>query len=493
MSFSKLSSLIRPAAERFHPAWETIQAFNRRTSLCFYLWAAVLFLAGAAAWGMLFNGGQFPVDAHDWARVTAPRLTFLKNALEQGVLPFHIAERSALGGMTDRYMGIPDVILAPQVLLLRWMDIPSFVLADVWILYAVGFAGLLVFSRRQQLGALAFTLLFLLFNFNGHLVAHLAVGHLSWTGYFLYAWILVLVFDLLADRAGWRWVLWLSLTLFFMLLNGGYHQFVYCFFLFGLLALIRPRDMGWIVKGLLAAGLLCAVRILPVALNLASFHEHVNYMAGNFTLNSLLDSFVNIYGTNIINNNGLTDYIGLWEYSNYTGLLGAAFLAVFGGVQAYRSRRAANSPAVLLIPVIGLTVLSLDQVFLFLLKILPVPPLTGERVPGRMVNLAFLLLLAVAVVEFQRWARNREPKWPHALAFAGGVILLAHDLWQNLRAWQVARIVTKLEPVLFRPEIALVANHRDGKYYAAILAGLLLSLATLGVLVFLCRKKQKTG
>lgn len=41
-----------------------------------------------------------------------------------------------------------------------------------------------------------FSILFLLFNINGHISAHLSVGHATWTGYFLFSWLLPFILEL---------------------------------------------------------------------------------------------------------------------------------------------------------------------------------------------------------------------------------------------------------------------------------------------------------
>ena len=131
------------------------------------LWAGGVFL-----WGKFLNWGDIPFDWLDWAEINAPRTAFLKDAVTKGVLPLHMPDSSALRGVTDRFMSIPDALLSPQILLLRFMDVGTFFLVDTLLLYTIGMFGLLWFRRRYSLSLASFSALFLLFNFNGHILAH---------------------------------------------------------------------------------------------------------------------------------------------------------------------------------------------------------------------------------------------------------------------------------------------------------------------------------
>ncbi len=113
---------------------------------------------------------------------------FLRDAVRSGELPLHISDPATLGGITDRFLAIPDEILSPQVYLLRFISIGRFVFVDVAILYTIGFFGLLWLRRRFSLSLFTFTILFLLFDFNGHILAHYCIGHVTWGGYFLFPW-----------------------------------------------------------------------------------------------------------------------------------------------------------------------------------------------------------------------------------------------------------------------------------------------------------------
>ena len=83
---------------------------DKKGFFIFYL--VLLLVIILAGWGFFLNWGNIPFDFHDWAEVNAPRLAFLKDAITKGKLPLHMPDSSALRGVTDRYMALPDMILS---------------------------------------------------------------------------------------------------------------------------------------------------------------------------------------------------------------------------------------------------------------------------------------------------------------------------------------------------------------------------------------------
>jgi hypothetical protein len=112
-----------------------------------WVWIAVLLLAGIFFWGKFLNWGKIPFDYHDWAEINAARIEFVRNALRSGQIPLHMAEIGHLRNLTDRYMSIPDAILAPQMVLLLFLRTGLFVYINTLILYVFGLIGLLQFVK----------------------------------------------------------------------------------------------------------------------------------------------------------------------------------------------------------------------------------------------------------------------------------------------------------------------------------------------------------
>ncbi len=456
------------------------------------LWLAGLLLVGVALWAKFLNFGRIPLDYLDWAEISGPRLAFLQNAVRTGQLPLHVNESSVLRMNTDRLMSVADMILSPQILLLGLLSIGQFVLANVLILYAVGAAGLLWLRKRFKLSLFAFTALFLLFNFNGHILSHLSVGHANWAGgYLLFPWLVVLTFQLLdgqAEKHSWKWVLGLALLLFFMFLNGAFHPFAWSFIFLGLVGLFSWKHMGLILKGLLAAVLLSMVRILPIALESGQLGGE--FITGYTTLGHLLQAMLMPTPPWEAVNPALPfSTVGWWEFDLYIGLIGALFLVFFGILRWLSRYRAQDAlyPS-LLLPLLGMLILSVGQIYQIVM-LLRIPLLAGERVSSRIVSLPFVFLLVFAAVELQRWLDKAQPSLPLQLASLGALLLMFNDQWLYIKLWQVTNVYPNMVPVPVDLTNKLIANHPDPAYTTALLAGLVVSLLTLAALIFLAAQK----
>lgn len=474
-------------------AWVIVQLVKgRETVWAFNFWAGVLLISGAFVWVWFLNFGEGPFDFHDWEEVSLPRLIVMQNALRQGEFPLHIPVGPALLNLTDRFLGIPDLLLAPQVLLLKWIPVESFVITNLLLTYAAGFAGLVYFGHRYRLSTIPFTLLFLLFNLNGHIAAHIAVGHFIWaTAYFLLPWLVALIFRLFEGAAGWKWVLQTAFLLFVLFLHGGYHYVVYALALLVLIAVLIPRYFGIAVRAVVFTVLLCAVRLLPLAFNAETFSQHIEYLDGFRSLWRIVESmmFVSIpqYAPGL---SPLTEKVGSWELTYYMGFAGMIFFILFGIVAVTRNQT--HPFRALLLPAFGLLLLSLDGVYQNLLAVLPVPPLTGERVAARFFLLAFLIILALAVIEFQHWYEKQKPSWLFHAGSAMIGLLLAHDLGQNLRLWQIKQTAQIFQAEAIDFTKLTITNHPDPAYVNALAAGAVISVITFTILSFLTwRERQR--
>lgn len=456
-------------------------------------WLAALYLAGFFLWGYFLSWGKFTLTFRDWAPITGPRLAFLQDALIQGLPPLHISDPSTLGDITDRFLSIPDQMLSPQVLLLGFLPSGSlgrFVAGNVLLLYSLGYFGLLVIRRSFSLSLLPFTLLFLLFNFNGHILAHIAVGHATWGGYFLFPWFAILVFQLLAGERGWTWIAKMALLLFVIFLQGSFHQFVWALIFLALLALAKREYFLTACGGALFAVLLSLVRLLPPVILLDQFEN--DFLSGYPTLADLWHSLVTIYPVDSkLSTPWMGTSLGYWEFSLYIGLAGAVFLLYFG---VWRWLSARDDPAhlhSLALPILSLVVLSIGRIY-GLLRLAPLPLLDAERVSSRFISLPFVFILIFAVIYFNEWLGR-----PHRnlrliyLIVASALVINLNDLWQNFRIWRVEAVMNKLKRVKFDPRDWVVANHPDQAYLELVLAGIALSLVSLGVLIFFTWRSRR--
>ncbi len=452
-----------------------------------WAWLGALYLAGIALWAVFLHYGRIGFNYRDWWEIVGPRLTFLKDALVHGILPLHISHASTLGGVTDRYFSIPDTFLAPQAVLLIWMDIGSFIFANQLLMYTLGFAGLLAIRRRFGLSLFALSVLYLLFNFNGHVLSHAGIGHvLSWGGYFLFPWFVLLILDMLNGDHSWRWVAKTAVLLFGMWLNGSFHQVVWLILFLILLAPALGRRWLSPLKAIGAALGLSLIRIVPAAIVSGSLSQSYDFYGGYLSLWSIVDSLVTI-------NPPSPEPYGpvwtqqWWEISLYVGIAGAAFLLYFGVIR-WIQRHEENKPTfALALPMLVLGLFSLGSVYRFM-RILQVPLLNGERVTSRMFIVPFVFLAVLGSIELQRWLDKGDIR--PLPAFTAVVLLFAslNDLWKNYSLWRLDYALTIFENHPLQPALWFAVTREDPGYVQAIawgLAGTLVAAAMLTIILVL--------
>lgn len=469
--FASLEGLFRGQASR---AWAWI---NR-------LWAGGLYFLGVFHWVYFLNSGNVPFDLHDWTQ-TGPYYYFLRQAIRHGQLPLHISSTLI---PTDRYIARPDTLLSPQALLLYFLQPGPFMLANVLVMFTIGFAGLLLIRKRYHLHPVAFTSLFLLFNFNGHITAHLAVGHSEWVGYFLLPFFVYLALQGIEQggKVSWKWVLLISLALFSIFLQGAFHFFLWCLiFLLGL-GLFFPQYASMAVKAILAGVLLSLVRILPPAVEY--LQGGPAFISGFISVTDLVSALaVLIHPAEALT--GPFKSLPGWEVDTYVGLLGLAFLAFFG---IYRTWRRQEALSALFAPVGLLAFLSIGKVYLPIAS-LPLPLVDSERVPSRFLILPVVVLSVLAAIQLQRFfdergANGLRPR----LLWLALLFLLGHDLLQHSRVWRVTNmyLLFPKTPVDIR---AAVSNHPDPVYISALVIGLVGSILTFIFLIYLVRKERTSS
>src|SRR4030067_130206 len=412
-----------------------------------WAWLVALYLAGAVLWGYYFSWGRFSLNFHDWAHITGPRLAFLQDALAQGLPPLHISDPYPLGVDTDRFLAIPPQILSPQVILLLILPIGVFVVGNVLLLYSLGYGGLLWLRRKFSLSPLAFTIFFLLFTFNAHILAHFAVGHATWGGYFLFPWSAILVVQLVEGARGLTWIAKMALLLCAIFLQGSFHQFLWALIFLALLAVAKRGYFLPAGGGALLVVLRSLVRILPAASLVGKFSYE--FWSGYPTLVDLWQSLVTIYPPGAKTPLLLMPArLGYWEVNLYVGLAGAVFLLYFGVWRWLRARADHSGYLNLALPVLGLVGMSRGQIF-SIIRLAQVPLLEGESVTTRIISLPFVFIIIFAVIHFQGWLDQPHPSAALVyLVICIGIIISLKDLGQTDRLRQVAAAAPTFKEIL---------------------------------------------
>jgi len=469
---------------------------DRFSRVVWWVWVASLLLFGVYLWGIFYSWGNISLDFLDWAEVTGPRYALLKDALTKGQLPLHAANLTALRGVTDRYFAIPDTPFSPEVILLRFIGIGEFLFIDTLIWYAAGFMGLVLFGHKYRLSPLALLLFFLLFNFNGIITGHLAVGHSIYTAYFLIPYFILLVFDLLErEQVGWKWVLGFSILELLILLQGFFHLYLWCLMFLALLAVFNLRLIRPVATAGLFAVLIGLPRLLPPVLVLKGItHE---YLGGPATVTDLFSSLIVLRDPDRAMILPSKIYpLNWWEQDYYIGLLGLGVLLVFGVlVPLWRDRSRKSFQVQVLLACFIFSAISIGQVYGSIIDLAPIPPFTGERVTARMFALPLAFLLALAALYLQQELNKCKLKpWVQLLSL-GAVLLLFHDLNQHMQAWRVRYLdglVYLFRKVPFVRAQHTISNHADPLYIGLLAGGTGIALLVLAFLVMMSfRSREK--
>ena len=451
------------------------------------IWLTLLLLAILAAWGVVLNFGDIPFDFHDWAEVNAPRLAFLKDAVTKGKLPLHMPDSSALRGVTDRYLALPDMILSPQVLLLRFMSVGTFVLVHTWMMIGLGYWGLLRLKKRFSLSLLSFTWIAILFFCNGHMISHYAVGHVTWGGTFLLSWFTELVFALIKGDRSARWEAKMAFLLFFIFLQGSSHQFVWCVIFLGFLAVSDWKTFFPILRSGIAAGLLSAVRIIPPAMQMGAFDD--DFLGGYRSPVQLVNAFIKIINpADSLNQQKTGAVLGWWEFDLYTGFAGVILLALALLAWLLIRSRQLGFPS-LICPVAVLSLFSVRNVY-SLMRFLRIPLFSGERVSSRFLILPFIFILIAGTAALQRFLERKSFRTGGYIVLSLAVIPLTAEIGKHLDRWKVTEAVKGFPYTYTDLSIKTVANHPDRPYTTGLLIGAVVTVLS-GILILLRAKKSR--
>lgn len=433
------------------------------------------------SWGVFLNWGNIPFDFHDWAEVNAPRLAFLKDAITKGKLPLHMPDSSALRGVTDRYMALPDVILSPQVLLLRWLPVGTFILVNTWIQIGLGYWGLLKLKKRFSLSLLSFTWITLLFFLNGHMLSHYAIGHVTWGGTFLLSWFAELVFALIDGERGSLWEIKMAFLLFFIFLQGSFHQFVWCVIFLGFLAISNWKMLLTILRSGIYAVLLSAVRVIPPAMQMGAFDD--DFLGGYRTPIQILKAFVKVISpADSLNQAKTGAVLGWWEFDIYTGIAG--LLIIFLSIIVWLMLRnyILGFPS-LVCPIAVLSLFSIRN-FYMLMRFFRIPLFSGERVSSRFLFLPFFFLLTAGVAALQQWLKGKPFRKKGNIVLTAALIPTVIELLLHLNTWKVTEAVKGFPYTYTDLSIKVVANHPDQPYTTGLLIGFIISVISAVVLLF---------
>lgn len=474
----------------------------------FGAWIAILalYVLGAFQWADFFSGpappeansvahfGRLTFRAFDWPKERL-YLQVWQDAFREGRLPLHVQAPEAYirefpqlanhGGRTDdysrptRFLALPETILSPQIVLLRFLSPGRFILLHFLLLYTAGFVGCLWIRARRQLSIVPFAVLFLLFNLNGYITSHLGVGHVMWGGYFLLPFVALFILEWMGDKAGVAPGLKLAVVLFVMLLQGSLHLVVWCWIFIGLVVAWNPMAWRSGVIAVTLSALLAGFRLVPAAVAYWGF-PGLPFGGGYPTPLTLLEALL------VIRDAGYRPFGGIywWEYDLYIGLAGLAILAYFGVYQ-----RLVRDPyvvplrfAALDVPLVVMVVMAMSDLF-YPIYSLPIPLLNSERVTSRFIIVPFILLLLLSVIRMQAVAGSRRIGAKAIWVIALGILVMWRSLTSHMLEWTVANLERLQGSVWHELGTATFVERTDRAYTWGLVIGSLVSV--IGVVAWL--------
>lgn len=443
-----------------------------------------LILVLVLAWRVFFQCGDFSIDYLDWAEVWAPRLQGWKVALEANTLPFHMAIESALRSASDRFLTVGDMVFTPQLILLKWVTVQQYALINQLLLALVGTFYLVKLRQKYRISILTFVLIFVLFHFNGFIVAHTSVGHQSWGGYYLFPAFVYYVIALIEGDLSWRAAGKVALTLLVMLLQGSLHHLVWCLLALGMFLIFQFRHAVGYLKAILFSFLLGMLRLLPpFYFAFREIASEPDLLGGYPSILNLAQAFgFNGKPANALPRQIFDSPLGYWEFDLYLGKIGALIVLIALIAEVVQVVLDKRIPLLLLVSS-GLAILSLDHVFFKVFFYQPVFIAT-ERVTSRFMGLGLVILLLLSANRLQRLLDAVKVTGRLLLGILALLAVIVYDLGEHMLDWSVGKAASTFPYTRRVLEGMQISNHADPEYYTVLIVAATLSVLA-GVLLFL--------
>ena len=447
---------------------------------------AVLFAGGCFHWIWFFNYGHMSFRPYDWGKEFI-YYSVLRQAVETGAMPYHIS--LAFHG-SNRFLALPEINLSPQIFLLPLMSVGTFVMLNTVLLYAAGFVGSLLIRRRYSLSLLSFTVFFLLFNFNGHIVAHMSVGHSMWGGYFLLPFLFIFLLEIL-EGGPWRTgALKIAFALSAILLQGSLHVYIWCLLFLIFLLAFNWKHVKPLALAIGISGVLSAYRLLPALFALWGKKE--KFIWSYPTPLELLDALTTIrdstperlrpWGT-----------AGWWEHDVYVGLIGLAVLVFFGICLRFSRREDLEKYKykALDIPLFLMTLLSVSYLHAFVTRI-PIPLLKSERVAMRFVIIPIVVLTLLSSIRMEAVLRQVKQTFKFKFLAVCALVLAALSFVDHSYLWSIARLDRMFASKSVDLTLPAIQSRPDSLYKTVFVASVVVSLAALAVSIYIAVRLRRT-
>jgi hypothetical protein len=391
-----------------------------------------LYLGGVAHWLFFFShpreAGMADCTGGDWRLAE-----HYHNALRQAFAYKEIPWQLDFTHYSDRFLALPVTPLSPQFVLLPWISDAPFNLLNILLLYTCCFVGLLWLQREHGLSWLPFAFLFLLYQFNGYLTAHVSQGHFMWYGYFFFPFFHVLALRWLRNPDSRRTELGMAVVLAIMMLQGAFHVCIWLIYCMLFLALFDRRLRLPVFRSLLWASGLCFYRFLPGLLSMGGIK--LDFVTSYGSLNVLWEALTEIKPVHWEDSLGQFGGLPWWEIDCFVGLTGALLLLYFG---IFRARNQGKEDGFQVMDWANLAMLLFCcGSMLGVLGSLNIPFFSSQRIATRLIIVPLTTLMVLAAIRMEVLFRER-PKDTALRMFIGLCLaLMTYELYQHSAAWQI--------------------------------------------------------
>jgi hypothetical protein len=441
-----------------------------------YLVLGLTYLVGWFPLVQLLNFGNVEGRLIDWQKFY-DFYGVIQISLTENTIPFFMPY---FYKGTNQFLAIPETDLSPTILLLKYLSVEDFFWVQLTVVYSLGFIGCLWLRKTYQWSLFTFTFFALVFNLNGHIVSHLAIGHWPWISYFLFPFFIGWVFKLAEGEISSLHGVRLAGILSVMLLFGGLHPFVWSLLFLGILCLCQKKYWRPVSIGVILAIVFSSYRIIPAAVTFFGYTDPFQY--GFPSVSILWKALtVNVFQVDVFDwSFMLTNKLTWWEADHYIGIVGLVVILYFGIWARFKDAAEKDPYRILSITLLVITILSFGNIFGWITS-LPIPLITVERVSTRFLVVPVLFLLALACIWMQQFIERLRSSWSVSVLALAILFYEIFSLISHLYLWKDQTMGFMPDPEVFRrlDPLSTWAKSMEGYYIPVVQVSYSISLTAL--------------
>jgi hypothetical protein len=305
----------------------------------------------------------------------------------------------------------------------------------------------------------------------------------------------LLITDFTDGRQSWLWVAKIAFLLFYMVLLGSQHHFVWSLIFLGGLGLVAWKKIRWIISAAFFAGMISAIRLLPPVLEIATIKSTGDFVfrTGFPSIQDILSSMVFLRPSDyhfpslpVL----LIETTRYWEFNVYVGLVGTLIILYFGIFKWLADLWGKKRFSALFVPTLVVFLLSIGQNY-GLIGLPSVPLFATERVTSRMISIPLTVVIMMSAFFLSEWLREKHPLPRYLLAFIG-LFWVIRDLFAHIDFWGIKTIAPTMVKGYGRVLVKgnSISNHADFPYMVVLITGLVLTVVFATLLLALVYREK---